>query len=926
MRCHESRLQHRWAGVPIGLAALLLVTDALGFARVPPPPPPPRPEPPLIMRDVAKMDDQFQFTSPIIPGNRTTMDGRVALVAEGGAGNEESPVLRNLIFSLHVPERVSSPIMTGPAGAEILGNGEPVMVPVPKVIPAGLPLLNFNYHHTLCDASPEFFTPGEKPNPYTCGTDGQNDCYDVTVITSTSQLLLASVWGTPVRIEVAKPKTPAAHIADIRLGQTVRGALLPASLNLNEPVVTEDGRLLTGRRGGFARPWTNPNTGQTGIYGHDLVYSVLPEHASPCDVTGWRQFHPISHAPYDPDMVGRYGLAAYPFRDTEGNYIADGDDMGGTYPWVDRKGDNVFMSGIGARLSEEKTDRFPRRCARSGANCDSYEQRKDYDRGQMVAGAWTHGKFVLLDAQINHIDWAVGVAPQAHFEVDLYRNAAGEDVSARVGGGRFVMPLRRDMVDRYPPGYSFNPNILDSVQNLFNYHDNLKTITPQDVVWLMSTGVATDEIAFDDFLNFNAVIVSNMQPSITQGPININQGRTPHYRDGNGRRLEQGIIPVVDIYDGSSEDIHLQNAATSLAWRVPAFGKVEQGARRSRAEPVAMGGIKGKGFWLDGSNRINYPMPGQTDKSIGDYPWYISVFVDPRLAGNEGKPVTLIRFPDNTEIRIVARNHGVRHVQYLRSGTVIADIPLFAKSGWRHLAWQLEPGNRDVTLLVDGFAFDRRSFSQPLFQLQRGALIVGGTGSSSSSFRGWLDDFKVLAQRPNLEMSCNHARGTLVAIDYQDQWLQTAAHYPGWAHQGVAEAANGERATSGHYACFHDYTRDWGAHLANIPDGTRGLREAINFPEGPLRYGQPRPDSTANGFCLSCHHDAGKNGLTIEALSYRPINLEDDQRRQPSQPPQRVFGNVPANWIAPGAGPGSPSQSDQAPAQGAKIDQWVLPR
>jgi hypothetical protein len=341
---------------------------------------------------------------------------------------------------------------------------------------------------------------------------------------------------------------------------------------------------------------------------------------------------------------------------------------------------------------------------------------------------------------------------------------------------------------------------------------------------------------------------------------------------------------------------------------------------------VALGGIKGKGFWLDGSNRINYSVPDQRNKAIADYPWYISLFVDPRLAGNEGKPVTLVKFPDGSEIRVMASNGSVRRVQYLKGATLMADVGLFAKPGWRHLAWQLEPGNRTVTMLVDGFPRHRKTFSEPLFQMQRGALIVGGTGSPSSSFRGWLDDFKVLAQKPNPEVACNHARGTLVAIDYQEQWLNVAGKYPDWAHQDVARVAGGNTAGSGKYACFHDYSQDWGAHLANIPDGTRGLREAINFPEGPLRYGQPRPDSTSNAFCLACHHDAGKSGLTIEALAYRPINVEDDERRQPSQPPQRVFGNLPANWIAPGHGLGSPSHSDVAPAQGAKIDQWVLPR
>lgn len=907
----------------VGLGGLVLVMDALGMSRVPPPPPPARPEPPLIMRDVARIDDQFRFTSPMIPGNRTTMDGRVALVAEGGAGREESPILRNMLFSLHVPERVTSPIMTGPAGAQILNTNKPVMVPVPRRIPAGLPLVNYNYHHTICDASPEFFSPGEKPNPYVCGADGKNDCYDVTIITSTSIVLTTSLWGTPATIEVANPKTVDARIVDVTLGDTVRGATLHSSPNLNEPVVTEDGRLLTGRRGGFARLWTNPNTGHTGIYGHDLVYSVLPDHAQPCDVTGWNDFHPISHAPYDPNMVGRYGLASYPFRDTEGNYIADGADMGGTYPWVDRQGDNVFMSGMGGRLSEEDQSRYPRRCAQAGANCDSYDQPKDYDRGQMIGGAWTHGKFVLLDAEINHVDWAVAVAPQGHYNVDLYRDAAGSDVSVRVGGGRFVMPLRKDMVPHYPAGYSFNANILDSVQNIFNYHQNLKTITPQDVVWLMSSGVATDEVSFDDYQYPDAFIVSNMQASITQGPVNVNSGRTPHYRDGNGRNLLQGIVPLRNIYNGEFEDMHIQNASTSLEWRVPSYGRVT--AKNGRIEPVGLGGIKGKGFWLDGKNHITYAVPNQRDKVISNHPWYISVFVDPRLAANEGRPVTLVKFPDNTEIRVVATAGSVRRVQYLQNGSLVADINVFAKPGWRHLAWQLEPGNRSVTMLVDGFALHRQSFSAPLFQMQRGDLVLGGTGAADGSFRGWIDEFKVLAQKPNPEVACNHAHGTMVAVDNNSSWLGVAGRYPSWAHNQVGETLNSGLAASSQYACFTNYTRDFGAHLANIPSGTRGLREAINFPEGPLRYGQPRPDSTNNSFCLSCHHDNAKDGLTVDALEWRPINVEDDPRRQPSQPLQRVFGNIPGNWIAPGHGPGSPAAAQVAPPEGFKVDQWVLP-
>ena len=74
-----------------------------------------------------------------------------------------------------------------------------------------------------------------------------------------------------------------------------------------------------------------------------------------------------------------------------------------------------------------------------------------------------------------------------------------------------------------------------------------------------------------------------------------------------------------------------------------------------------------------------------------------------------------------------------------------------------------------------------------------------------------------------------------------------------------------------------------------------------------------------------CERD-GQGGLTLEALAYDSDTLaEDDLRRQPSQPPRRVFGNIPAGWIPAGHGPGSPTTASQTPAEGQLIDCWVLP-
>ena len=49
----------------------------------------------------------------------------------------------------------------------------------------------------------------------------------------------------------------------------------------------------------------------------------------------------------------------------------------------------------------------------------------------------------------------------------------------------------------------------------------------------------------------------------------------------------------------------------------------------------------------------------------------------------------------------------------------------------------------------------------------------------------------------------------------------------------------------------------------NVPTGATPVREAINFPEGPLRAGAPRPDSSTNTFCLSCHHAEGRGNYGL---------------------------------------------------------------
>ncbi len=862
-----------------------------------------RPEPPAIARDVARIGLDGQFAQPQVPGHRTTMDGRVALRVQGGP--------RDLSFYLFVPEKLGEPILTGPAGTQILASTDPVRVPLPVNYDPSVTAIG---HAAICDPTEEFAQPGERPNPYPCGSDSHDDCYDITIASTTAVGLVTQFWGTPATVQVAEPKTAGAHITRVELGESVRGGTLALTNDWTEAAITRDGRLLTGRFGGAPRAWTNPTTGETKIRYYDLGYAVLPEGAAPCDVTGWTTFHPMSHAPFDPEMIGRYGLAAYPFRDSEGQPIPDGEDMGGSYPWVDREGTNVFMTGVPGRVSEQSPTLYPRRCLIDG--CESYPEPIDWDRGYLVAGLWTHGKLVHLDGLINNVDWAVGISPTMHYLVDLYRDASGADVSVHVGGGR------AGAREGGPPpaGYSGNANILDSLQNLPNHDHEATPITPRDVVWLMGTGVGTDEIAFDDYVDPNAFLLSNMQASITQ--YRDAAGATigvPHYWNG---QLRWPIVPTrlpdfnVLLFPDAADEIHIQNAATSLGWNVPAYGRVAAGT--GRVEPVASGGIKGKGFWLSGQNPIHYDVPAQT-KDVLASDWYVGVFVDPRASDSE--PRVLARFPDGTSIRM----RGRAAVDYLADGSLLHTVVLPpSEAGWIHLAWRLREGNREVSLFHDGFALDRYAAAGPLFAVTEGDLAIGADDGDAAGYRGWIDELEIFAHAPDLEVACNHAEGTLVALDGGAQPGAEDAAYPAWAHDAVAAAAG--EAAGGRFACFHDYSRDYAANLANLPAGTRSLRRAIHFPEGPLVASLPRPDSSANAFCRTCHTEHGKGGLSLAALAYDAgTTAENDPRRPPMQPPRRVFGNIPAGWIPAGPGPGSPAQATQAPAEGALIDRWVLP-
>ncbi|MBZ0254246.1 MAG: LamG domain-containing protein, partial [Candidatus Methylomirabilis sp.] len=437
-------------------------------------------------------------------------------------------------------------------------------------------------------------------------------------------------------------------------------------------------------------------------------------------------------------------------------------------------------------------------------------------------------------------------------------------VEVRVGGGRQV---GRASAPDMPAGWLGNTNVLDSIENLFNYHAYMKPVTPNDIVWILGNGRGTDEFSFDDYLNPDSFILSNMLASVSWTPVAA-QIRNPWHHNGFQ------LLPFADFI----EDIHLQNGASATPdrWRTPAYGKVQAGT--GRAEQVALGGMHGRGFWLTGGNRIEYRIPAQP-RNIRDADWFVAIFVDPRFE-DDGATRELVAFPDGSALRLRGRSAALF---VGKSGEVVRETALPAampKAGWTHLGVNLRNESRDLELFVDGFLYDRFSVDEPVFEMAEGRLYLGDAPGGAEGFRGWIDEFKVFARSAAPEIACNHALGTLVGVEDNARWAEVAARYPDWAHQKATDllAFAGEP-TYARYACYHEYTRDYGAHLGNIPQGTRSVRKGLNFPESQLRFGHARPDSSGNAFCLTCHASGAPFGLSTAALTFNPgVNVEDDPR------------------------------------------------
>lgn len=768
-------------------------------------------------------------------------------------------------------------------------------------------------------------------------------------------------------------------------------------INLFEPATTGDGRLLI------------VNAMQPG-----LMYSYIrPEDGDACDASKWTTFRPLSRMPVDPTVRDRYEITrslrrpdaaqksapgpslpedAQLFRDTLGDPIPAGAPIPGAYLWVDRLGRNLLFSH--APMSRTgyhamKATGFCEDPRIDDKHCDapvefdwdpSNDLVRNPDRtsgkGQSILGAWTQGKIVHLDDALNMTDWG----GQGHWFGNRYTYEMALYDACDAQGNKVPTIVRP------------KPNTeVFSLENQLNHFDAMSPTLPFDVVWrAQGNGGANAEIAFDDYLRNDALIVAHMNAAIdmrcgadvAEGDPDhdvkcssfpkrsASQGQTlqPLQR-ANGRILD-GFVPAHpwaganDPAWNSGDELlvnpTLQNAATSSvgfdpnAVTPPSYLRLRGGAR---VEPINAGGVLGRGVYLDGRNDIlDAAYPYQANRTE----WWLGVWLDAR-------DLTLLRtvffFADESSIaidghRIVAHD-GPRHALGLPGAEQTVPLPdgLIEEGKFFHLgvAITTESGHRVLRFTIDGvpmaakLAYARADAAplengaaaksadpgQPIpasaplgFQIMTPGqpnghtwFALGGcTTDWNKPFKGWVDELRVLALRPEEvagdgsfhdELVCNQALGTLVDLSVRasetpsarltamrDRLALHGYTYPGSSVIGkpvrkafceqldlVPDGTQGElpRQHDDEALCVH--------RVHANPTSDRCLREtALDIT--PIHADVPLPSFEDNAFCLGCHHEgAAVRGLGLTALAAGTAAAEADPRRRPMFWPAVVTGN-----------------------------------
>ncbi len=953
----------------------------------------------------------YETQTPHLPIHEMTLDGRIGILKRGDP--------EGVPFFIMKPENVIEhlgSLRNEKVGINLL-DSEPNAILNLK-LPAIRDRINLD----------RAFVPGRsffcekterKNNPYLC--NGTNDCYNLTLVTrfdkeNTTPYGTAVLTSVDFTLEISNPKTKNAQVVRLtpNLNSIRQGPefMFP---KFAEPVIVGDGRLLIFRLGDA----NNGTTGETKIYlsdrtteagkGIDIVYSSyrtfeteggVTRRTEQCDVAKWTpgNTHPISSAYFDTfnNMRSRYKFARYPMSDNIGRFVPNGVDLGGSYPWMDRDAANLFftaggkdgfynIAGTSIRIPYAENDAISyAKPAANAADIDLFEEVFSNTASIYMAGFWTYGKTILLDGLINNVDYNLRIADrdvggeqipvERQWKIYTTRIERSEQQEYEPMGG--VRELG-DVFDKtmYHPKLTPNSSFLGSIENRFHYLDQMRPVTPRDLVWHFGSTRHSEEVVFDEYVSPYVLINAEMTGASStnyniEDPL-ADPVRIPmRYYDGIFRGVKQRQAAVPAVTDDAPVDgqLYFQNAVAHPPGFLnpPRFGEPIGNPIGNppeppalRLEPLAKGGIHGKGLWLNGNTGLKFTIPDQTGStfSVRDAPLYSSVFVDLRETDRTTRERVLVSAVNGGQI-VLARStsqvvNGVffdKVVLKNSAGTVLSEITLGSSVGLPNEKWVnvgvAFPRTSPPKLYINGSYVNdfRPTIGTRIVDVNNAlqimpatvaagahAIILGASANTSPtlSVRGWVDDFKVVLRIPSPEEICNYARGTIADMSSvtESVWINEVNKYPLASGRLTNEFP---ALTGAKYLCVTRYgsmrrplhADPLFSHFKNLPPGAVSVRENILLRNKDLVYGKPRPDFTKNRFCLSCHLPAVRGSfaeMDTLALTLGTVKSEDDPRRQPSQSPGIFRGVVPAGYFGVGK-PSQPMYGDEF-----KVDQWIAP-
>jgi hypothetical protein len=844
-----------------------------------------------------------------VPGFRTSADGRVAL-------------LRGDLVALRLEKLKNQPLLhqAPKLSGELFGPG----LPTGDIVHPSV-----KQDFTVKGSSAAFLCQRELAQPEVCPNFPAQDCYDFDLIATVdvsagkNGVVLESI---PVRVRVKNPKTVDAEVVAVDVAPhaewKVTGSI-PVTL-MAEMVASADGRVVAGRvlsvqDEGEEEPGIEAEYRLNGGGTHKAKFSLFYAYADdPCDVTQWMKrngngvfesMRPVPAAAYDQRMKARgYGLAAQPLRAMNGDVLGEKDVLAGSYPWLDREANNLFFSYTNPMPIDGAAEysRYP--IAREAGAVKSVGSSP---RGFSVIGSWTQGKHVLFDGIINNEDY--GFAADDTHRVSLYSSPDGPlAVRANAGGKNGADQLGLKNVKN-------NNHHLESLENNLGMHLRSLPVTPRDVVWNVNRGLASDEIVFDDFLDPHVVLFAEMTAAAT--PL-----------DGSARngRYQDGFSQKSGAYVHDPAAIRLQNAAASAVYPIASHGRL---TGDGRVEPVALGGVRGRGLWLGKNAGVRFTFPAATSE-VEPMSFYAGVFVDARdsLAGEKH----LFHFEsDAGTVAVTLADGQLLHVR--RSGGEAASFDVSCGvASWKrrfHHVGVLFGEDGAVTAFLDGNPLAEVRLATAV-RLAAGDFVVGGAHEGLDGVRGWYDEARVVLQGEagqlegpgSVELLCNYARGTTVAVPAGAPLRKRAERFP---FAGVRAEQLGVEldAAAGIVTCAVDYTDDVGVGRDRLPEQTTWLRDPILHEGTPLLvHDEPRVDTRGVTFCRSCHVDAAETGdrpptLTLDALVAAPdsVDTASDPRTQPMQPPSfgdgpaMARGAIPADWVTGSDGQARPANATKGP-------------